>query len=601
MLDLRKNRLDYGKLLMPPEGHILTHAVATTYSLDLYTLLAIPIALFYSKILDGNFENNRFDVLESIQKSAAKLTIYCQKGKIKVPGKFNWLFAYIEDSIYEITPPDYRSSFHPKVWILRFEKDSNIKYRVIVLSRNLTFDRSWDLAFHIDGSVTNRNYTANKPLLDFAKHLFTQKRVKDFSHIQKELSKVKFEAIDKFTHLVFHPIGINSHQNPLNRRKFKKLLIISPFVDKTSLEKLHQNCPNRKVLISREEELQQIPETVLNDGYEPYFLSRRIVEGEASEELDETDLEPQKQQLHAKLFIGKSVSRYYWFLGSANCTAPAFTRDIKTRNIEFMVELIGNDPRTSPDDIKNVLIPPDEPMPFFEEFEPCNGQEDEEVANMRNKIRRLEHDLIKTVFRGTVVQQETTDNFDLFLIGDMQNVTWDEDIVVKIAPIGKSIRKIRPNTLNKLKFINLSEVDLSPFVCIRIYFDGNKMASFLVKMEIELPESRKSKILQRLISTQDKFFDYINFLVSGKQHYETLKIENNDETRETLPNGRHNNTFSELPVFENLIMTAARNPRQLKAINRLIEKLSDEKSNDANTIIPNEFFELWKVIKQAVN
>jgi len=66
MLDFKKNRLDYGTLLMPPEGYELTHAVATTYSLDLYTLLAIPVALFYSKVLDGSFGENRFDVLESI-------------------------------------------------------------------------------------------------------------------------------------------------------------------------------------------------------------------------------------------------------------------------------------------------------------------------------------------------------------------------------------------------------------------------------------------------------------------------------------------------------------------------------------------------------
>lgn len=95
MLDLKKNRLDYGMLLMPPEGYELTHAVVTTYSLDLYTLLSVPVALFYSKVMDGDFEGARFDVLESIQKTAGILNIYCQKGKIKVPRNFNWLFAYI--------------------------------------------------------------------------------------------------------------------------------------------------------------------------------------------------------------------------------------------------------------------------------------------------------------------------------------------------------------------------------------------------------------------------------------------------------------------------------------------------------------------------
>ena len=53
MLDYKKDRLDYGEMLIPPEGYTLTRAVAATYSLDLNTLLSIPIALFYAQTLEG--------------------------------------------------------------------------------------------------------------------------------------------------------------------------------------------------------------------------------------------------------------------------------------------------------------------------------------------------------------------------------------------------------------------------------------------------------------------------------------------------------------------------------------------------------------------
>jgi len=49
MLDFRNDRLDYGRLLIPPEGYRLDRAIAATYSLDLNTLLSIPVALFYSQ------------------------------------------------------------------------------------------------------------------------------------------------------------------------------------------------------------------------------------------------------------------------------------------------------------------------------------------------------------------------------------------------------------------------------------------------------------------------------------------------------------------------------------------------------------------------
>lgn len=598
MLDFKKNRLDYGALLMPPERYELTHAVATTYSLDLYTLLAIPVALFYSKVLDGNFEENRFDVLESIQKTADILNIYCQKGKIKVPRKFNWLFAYIEDSIHEITPPDHVSSFHPKVWILRFKKAQEIKYRIIVLSRNLTFDRSWDLAFHVDGSLTKRSYPSNKPLLDFTRHLFKKKRAVGANIILSELSNVKFEDIDGFKSLAFHPIGIDGYQtykNPLDQRDFDKMLILTPFVDRTTLKKLHQNCPDDKVIISREEELQKIPATVFS-GYEPYFLSRRVVDGEAHEDLDETGFEPQRQQLHAKLFIGEHRHRYFWFLGSANCTDPAFTR-----NTEFMVELEGENDRTGPDHIKDVLINPDEGTAIFEPYEPIDVSEDKNGDRIRQLIRKLEYDLINTAFIGKVVPREKTQNFDLVLIVDMKKKTWNEDIVVNIAPlnIDTNHREVLPDYRNEWLFENMSEVDLSKFVVIRIYYKAEIVTSFLIKMQIDLPETRKDKILKSLITSRDNFFKYLNFLLSDNPYLENTTLGNPDGRKNDSPPDNYKSPFLDLPIFEHLLLTASRNPNKLKSIDRLVRRLTDEDLESQDKIIPEDFYEFWNVFKQV--
>ncbi len=41
MLDVKKHRLDYGAMLIPPNGYRLAKAVAATYTLDLNTLLSI--------------------------------------------------------------------------------------------------------------------------------------------------------------------------------------------------------------------------------------------------------------------------------------------------------------------------------------------------------------------------------------------------------------------------------------------------------------------------------------------------------------------------------------------------------------------------------
>jgi len=147
MLDYKRNRLDYGEMLIPPQGYRLAKAMAATYSLDLNTLLSIPIALFYAQTLEGTVEGERIQLLEAIQRCPDVLRIYHQRGKIQVPRNQNRLYGLLEDCVVGVLPRGADSSFHPKVWILRFEADdAPVKYRLIVLSRNLTYDRSWDIA-----------------------------------------------------------------------------------------------------------------------------------------------------------------------------------------------------------------------------------------------------------------------------------------------------------------------------------------------------------------------------------------------------------------------------------------------------------------------
>jgi len=597
LLDPKKNRLDYGTLLMPPDRYALTHAVATTYSLDLFTLLAIPVALFYSKVLDGRFEDDRFDVLESIQKTAGILSIYCQKGKIKVPRKFNWLFAYLEDAIHEVVPKDHVSSFHPKIWLLRFHKAQQVIYRLIVLSRNLTFDRSWDLAMHVDGVLTQQVHTGNLPLVDFMRYLFKVKRPAGASTILNELGYVNFETPEGFKRLTLHPIGIDGYQtykNPVGERLFDKLLIISPFVDTTTLKKMHQNCLANKMLVSREEELQKIPPSVL-DGFQSHFLSRRIVDGENFEDLDESDLEPRRQQLHAKLFVGVHGGCSHWFLGSANCTDPAFTR-----NIEFMLGLEGESKMVGPEAVLSSLMNSDGNSVIFEPYEPVNvNPEPPEAQNTRELIRRLEYDLVNTSLTGKVLPRKNTQNFDLHLVIDTRKTSWVKEITVRLAPLNaaKNSCIIMPGILNELSYENLSEVELSIFAVIDIFHKGHMAASFIVKMQVAFPETRKDKILKNLIASRETFYKYLNFIISDNPYHADTIISNSNGDRDSNQ-GIYGPSFAELPIFEHLLLTASRAPSKLKSIDKLIQRLKDEDGNDADRIIPEEFITLWNEFRQ---
>ena len=91
------------------------------------------------------------------------------------------------------------------------------------MSRNLTFDRSWDLAMCVDGVLTKQVSVDNLPLIEFVRYLFAAKRPDDANTILNELAYVNFETVEDFKRLSFCPIGIDDFQtykNPLADQSF---------------------------------------------------------------------------------------------------------------------------------------------------------------------------------------------------------------------------------------------------------------------------------------------------------------------------------------------------------------------------------------------
>ena len=66
-------------------------------------------------------------------------------------------------------------AFHPKVWLARFtpvDETADTLLRVAVLSRNLTFDRSWDVALASEAPLRGRRrVAASRPLADLVREL----------------------------------------------------------------------------------------------------------------------------------------------------------------------------------------------------------------------------------------------------------------------------------------------------------------------------------------------------------------------------------------------------------------------------------------------
>ena len=160
MLNPNNDRLDYGQILAPPAGYDLDFAVGTTYSLDLDALVGASLALGLSEETDSELMNNPICLLEALRSTGDKVALFCEGGQIHMPNKVTALYILLEKMVCSVKTAKRRGSakfpaFHPKFWLIRYKNNNgDLLYRIIVLSRNLTFDRSWDVTYYLDGHIT---------------------------------------------------------------------------------------------------------------------------------------------------------------------------------------------------------------------------------------------------------------------------------------------------------------------------------------------------------------------------------------------------------------------------------------------------------------
>jgi hypothetical protein len=602
MLDYKKDRLDYGEMLIPPEGYTLTRAVAATFSLDLNTLLSIPIALFYAQTLEGIGTGERIQLLEAIKRCPDVLRVYHQEGRISVPKKHNRLFGLLESCIIGIPPKGVYSSFHPKVWVLRYEaEEAPTRYRVIVLSRNLTYDRCWDVATSLVGEVTKKSQPRNKPLVDFVRYLVGFGSFDDAEPFLKDLSRVEFAPPYGFNNdFYFHPIGIGEYSNPIQQQSGEELLCISPFVDDPGINSLRNSVEGKFWLFSRNEELRKLQPKSLRH-IDAYRLSDLVVEGESLTQAEDGEGESLLQELHAKLFVYKrNGSAHTWFIGSANATKAALER-----NVEFLLELRGRGKLIQLEQVLDDLLGADRTRTVFEKFElPKDAVDDEAERQLERQLRQLEYHLLTElqIVRAEVVKCANGANYDLHLEVALGAIAW-HDFSVTIAPFNVDVppQPLSADGPLNFTFENINESSLSRFLRFDIYHGKELVRPFLMKIEVlGIPETRVSTILKAIISDRDKFYEYLRFLLADE--FDKGDGDGGDDRGTRTGNKEQGDGFLSLNAtfFEQLLVTASRRPGRLKEINDVIDQLLEKGEGDQKEIVPQEFLTFWRAFRQMV-
>ena len=156
--------------LRAPEGYELDYAVATTFTLRLDTPLSVPLSFLPRRLADSG---DPIALMEAVRSTADRIDVFHQAGMVSMPPSRSPIFSFLEPVLHAVRRPRAGHLFHPKLWLLRYtsEGSGDTWMRLLVPSRNLTSDRSWDLCLQLDGWIGSRVNTQNKPLVELIRAL----------------------------------------------------------------------------------------------------------------------------------------------------------------------------------------------------------------------------------------------------------------------------------------------------------------------------------------------------------------------------------------------------------------------------------------------
>lgn len=211
--------------------------------------------------------------------------------------------------------------------------------RLLILSRNLTRDRSWDISLRLDGKLTRRVDAENRPLFDLVSSLpdlavteVSQDARELTNSVAQDLRRAEWTLPERFDEVRF---AVNGFSNKVwQPGPCARLGIISLFCDGQALELLRNLSRAEPRLLSRPDELACIDADVLER-----FEQVAVLDEMAASEDGEEDASPNAiQGLHAKAFIAEVSWDTVLTVGSGNATRPAL---ISGNNVELFASLKG--------------------------------------------------------------------------------------------------------------------------------------------------------------------------------------------------------------------------------------------------------------------
>ena len=619
--------------LRPPTGYRLRRAVGTSFTLDLMALLTAPLAFTFFDAHDegGAPVTDPVALLEALRRHAEKITLFCQAGAISVPKPEQTLLAYIEGSVIEVQPRREGGIFHPKVWVLNFESEAGPAiYRVLCLSRNLTFARAWDTCLRLEGALTEGqgDYARNEPfaelLLAFpelsTRPISTELR-EDLRRMAHEVRRVDFGPPEPFTDFHVHNFGVGDGRGwPFP--KGGRSLVVSPFLVGSTVRELVRDH-GLDVLISRPEAFEDVvrdvgheilPKTcyVLSPGAS---LDSRDAEEEGKEGSDgppPVEEEIELAGLHAKLFLFEHGRDARLFTGSANATGAAFHQ-----NVEVLVELVG---KTKDCGIDALLGSDADPTfgtlrSLVQEYQPPDpipeiGDTQRALEALERRVDRLARILGAVRLTATVRDMDAEQRWDMTLSGELPEIPIGAEVKVWPATLsseaalrldGRGEARHEPAASAEpsdaiATFSGLSFEALTGFFAFEVSMQEGQHAArqrFAATAElVGAPKDRKERLLRSLLKDRRRVLQLLFLILMGEGADVSAFVQaaRRDGTAQQGSFGG----WDQGTLLETLLRSLSHNPRRIDDAARLISDL--QKTPEGKNLLPIGLNEIWEPV-----
>lgn len=607
------NRLTLIDAMRPPAGFRIESAMAVTFTLDLRALLAVPVAFALTGPDGADPDGERLapvELLHALRSHAGKITVFSQAGFTSVPPSRR-VFAFLEGAVVPVVAPR-GGIVHPKAWVLRYEacddppagEARQQRLRVLVASRNLTFDPSWDAVLRLDESI-GADGVRLEPVGELFEGLLDaavgpagaaglggpagpvaeahRQRVQALS---AALQTATFALPDGVDDLQVHVRGLDGRRSSPTGSPFpdsaERSLVISPFVSDGFFASVHPQPITE--LVSLEEWLDSLKPTALDNVGTTYaFDGGDPVELATSD--DQSSLPDQARPpagLHAKLFAFETGDRARLFVGSANATRSAFHS-----SVEILVELRGPVATLGIDRLCGGT--PDEPGlrdRFISYRPPDDGPiplpDTSAVDKARVDIARLE-------IEG-VVEASGADWAVTYRTG--APLPSLDGTVIHCWPLSSAgnRRRVTGGSFLEERFETSLEA-MSGFLAFELAFEDDTVTEFVVPVPLRgAPEHRERFLLRSLIGNAERFFRYLLALLDEDPGESDLLDVMERAGADTSDDGVGG---AALPVLEKLLRTMRRDPAKLAGLHPLVSDLADD---DA---LPPGFADLWHAIFDA--